>query len=113
MLQVLVHGWNPADFEVLLIQAELMVVYEPERVYHPEALLLALRPACHLLVKFTPVGLVDAAVAETALVGAFVDDHGIFHVVPRVGDNGNDCVGPVRVLPEVERIVAFGANEGK
>ena len=58
------------------------------------------------------LGLVDGAVREAAVHGALIQDHGVLHVVARVGDDADDHVGALRVLVHTERVVLARAREG-
>lgn len=71
-----------------------------------------MRASTWRLIQLSDIGLVYGTVTESALICALVDDHGVFHVVAGVGDNGNHSVGAVRVLPKVVVTVFLGLNEG-
>ena len=65
----------------------------------------------HICVQVANVGFVDAAVGEAAIVGAFVDDHGVLHVVSGVADDGYDCISATGAQIEVIVEVLSRANQ--
>mmetsp|Transcript_829 Transcript_829/g.1613 ORF Transcript_829/g.1613 Transcript_829/m.1613 type:complete len:233 (+) Transcript_829:944-1642(+) len=54
--------------------------------------------------------LVDAAVAEPSVCGAFADDHRVFHIVACVGDDRYHSVAAQRVLVHVVLLVRVVAH---
>ena len=52
-------------------------------------------------VEVPDVGLIDTSMAKSSLVGTFVDDHSIFHVVSSVADDCHDSVGPTGTQVEI------------
>ena len=65
----------------------------------------------HVCVQVPDVGLVDAAVGKAPIVGAFVDDHGVLHVVPSVANDGYDCISATGAQIEVIVEVLGRANQ--
>jgi len=63
-----------------------------------------------LVVQFFVVAFVNAAMEKTTLVGTFVHDHGVFHVVAGVRDDSDDCVGALGTETEVVLSMVFGSD---
>jgi hypothetical protein len=55
--------------------------------------------------------LVDHPGTESPLQRHLVDDHGVLHVVARVGDDGHNGVGAHRVVVQPDVVVVGGTEE--
>ena len=52
-------------------------------------------------------------ICKAALMCGLVQNHGVFHVVPSVGDDGDDRVGPVREGVHTVGVVQPWTNYGR
>ena len=56
------------------------------------------------------LGLVNCPVSKSTLVGRFVDDHSVVHVVSRVGDNSHNRICPIWVVIQAICVVKRGPD---
>ena len=48
---------------------------------------------------------------ESSFISAFVDDHSIFHIITSVGNDCNNSISSMGVLPEIVITILLGLDE--
>jgi len=113
MLELLPNERQTILIKALRFEFNLLILSVSLRIDHPEAGFSTGAPSTLLLlIKFSDVRFVDGSVFETSLIGALINNHGVFHVITCVRNDSYNSIGATWVLSEVILLIFVGVDQG-